>query len=84
VFTQGWQEIQNSDGISNHGNLIYSFKVHYEFFKPVPTAARSEARTLFCRSNTGIVGSNPIRSMDVCPRFSVFLLSYVGTGLESG
>jgi hypothetical protein len=34
-------------------------------------AARSEARTVFGSSNTGIVGSNPIRAMDVCPRFSV-------------
>jgi hypothetical protein len=37
----------------------------------VPMAARSEARTVFCRSNTGIVGSNPTQGMDVCPRFSV-------------
>jgi hypothetical protein len=34
-------------------------------------AARSKARTAFNRSNTGIMGSNPARSMDVCPRFSV-------------
>jgi len=32
---------------------------------------RSEVRTVFGRSNTGIVGSNPIRGMDVCQRFSV-------------
>jgi hypothetical protein len=30
-----------------------------------------EARTVFGRSNTGIVGSNPTRGMDVCPRLSV-------------
>jgi hypothetical protein len=35
------------------------------FMKLVPMTARSEARTLFDRSNTGIVGSS------VCPRFSV-------------
>jgi hypothetical protein len=34
-------------------------------------AARSEARTVFNRSNTGIVGSNLALDMDVCPRFSV-------------
>jgi hypothetical protein len=39
--------------------------------KPVPMADRSEACTVFGRSNTGIVGSNPTRGMDVCPRFSV-------------
>jgi hypothetical protein len=38
---------------------------------PVPVAERSEERTVFGRSNTGIVGSNPTRGMDVCPRFSV-------------
>jgi hypothetical protein len=38
---------------------------------PVPMAARPKARTVFDRSNTGIVGSNPDRGIDVCPRFSV-------------
>jgi hypothetical protein len=38
---------------------------------PVPVAARSNARTVFDRSNTGIVGSNRDRGMDVCPRFSI-------------
>jgi hypothetical protein len=33
---------------------------------PVPMAARSKTR-----SNTGIVGSNPARDMDVSPRSSV-------------
>jgi hypothetical protein len=37
-------------------------------------AERSEARTVFGRSNTGIVGSNPTRGMDVCPRFSASCL----------
>jgi hypothetical protein len=40
-------------------------------FTPVPLAARSKARNVFVRSNTGIVGSNPARGTDVCPRFSV-------------
>jgi hypothetical protein len=29
-------------------------------------AARSEALTVFARSNAGIVGSNPAQGMDVC------------------
>jgi hypothetical protein len=33
---------------------------------PVPMAARSKARTVFGRSNTGIVGYNPARVTDVC------------------
>jgi len=37
----------------------------------VPMAARSKTRTVFDRWNTGIVGSNLARGMDVWPRFSV-------------
>jgi len=38
---------------------------------PVPMAAQSRTRAVFNRSNTGIVGSNPARGMDVCAGFSV-------------
>jgi hypothetical protein len=38
-------------------------------------AARSKARTIFNRSNTRIVGSNPARGMYVYPRFSVLCCS---------
>jgi hypothetical protein len=34
-------------------------------------AVRSKEHTVFNRSNTGIVGSNPAQGMDVCPRFPV-------------
>jgi hypothetical protein len=40
-------------------------------------AARSEARNVFGRSDTGIVVSKPSRGMNVCV-YSVFVLSYVG------
>jgi hypothetical protein len=42
---------------------------------PIPMTAQSKARTVFDRSNTGIVGSNPARGMDVCPRFSMLCCS---------
>jgi hypothetical protein len=32
----------------------------------IAVAARSKARTVFARSNTEIVGSNPTGGMDVC------------------
>jgi hypothetical protein len=51
---------------------------------PNGRAGRAKSRTVFYRSNTVIVGSKPSRDMDVCPRFSVFMLSCVGTGLASG
>jgi hypothetical protein len=39
--------------------------------KSVLMAARSNACTVFGRSNIGIAGSNPARGMDVCSRISV-------------
>jgi hypothetical protein len=51
---------------------------------PITVAARSKTSDVFGRSNTGIVGSNPTRSTDVCQRFSVFVLSCVGSGLATG
>jgi hypothetical protein len=42
---------------------------------PVSIAERSKASTVFGRSNIGIAGSNPAQDMDVCLRFSVFVLS---------
>jgi hypothetical protein len=50
---------------------------------PVTVAARSKAWNVFARLNTGIVGSNPARGMDVCV-YSVFVLSCVGSGLATG
>jgi hypothetical protein len=38
------------------------------FHWPITVAARSKAWTVFYRTNTGIVCSNPIRGMDVCER----------------
>jgi hypothetical protein len=46
-------------------------------------AAMSKARTAFNRSNTGIVGSNPVRGMDVSAFFCV-VLSCVVSGLVTG
>jgi len=45
-------------------------------------AARSRAPTVFDCSNSGIVGSNSARDMDVCAFFYI-VLSYVGRGLAS-
>jgi hypothetical protein len=50
-----------------------------ELFYPVPMAARSKARTAFNRSNTGIIGLNPARDMDMCVfAFLCVVLSCVG------
>jgi hypothetical protein len=58
----------------------------FRFYQlPITVAARSKAWTVFARSNTGIVGSNLTRGMDVCVRvFCVFVVLCVGSGLATG
>jgi hypothetical protein len=54
-------------------------------YKPITVAARSKARTVFACSNTGVVGSNRTRNMDVCVRlFCVCVVLYVGSCLAKG
>jgi hypothetical protein len=49
------------------------------------TLIKLQARTVFARSNIGIVGSNPTRGMDVCVRlFCVCVVLCVGSGLATG
>jgi hypothetical protein len=48
-------------------------------------AVRSKSWTVFARSNTGVVGSNPTRVMCVCARlFCVCVILCVGSGLVTG
>jgi hypothetical protein len=52
---------------------------------PITVAARSKAWTIFARSSTGVVGSNPARGMCVCIRlFCVCVVLCVGNGLATG
>jgi hypothetical protein len=52
---------------------------------PITVAARPEARTVFARSEAGILGSNPIQSMDVSVYvYSVCVGLCVGCGLATG
>jgi hypothetical protein len=51
---------------------------------PITVAARSKARTVFARSNAGIVASNPTQGMDVCVRlFCVCVVLCVGSSLAT-
>jgi hypothetical protein len=43
----------------------------------ITVATPYNARTVFARSNAGIVGSIPIRGMEVSVRLLVFMLFYV-------
>jgi hypothetical protein len=52
---------------------------------PITVAPQSKAWTVFARSNTGIVGSNPTQGMDHCVSlFCVCVLLCVGSGLATG
>jgi hypothetical protein len=48
------------------------------FAQPITVATQSKAWTVFARSNTGDVGSNPIQGMGVCVcAYFVLVLSCV-------
>jgi hypothetical protein len=51
----------------------------------ITVSARSKAWTVFARSNTRLVGSNPTRGMDVCVRlFCVRIVMCAGSDLATG
>jgi hypothetical protein len=52
---------------------------------PITVASRSKTWTVFARSNTGFVGSNPTQGMDVCVRLvCVCVVLCVDSGLATG
>jgi hypothetical protein len=55
---------------------VPDFSCRIRIVQPITVAALSKAWTVFARSNTGIVGSNPTRGIDVCVWvYSAFVLS---------
>jgi hypothetical protein len=64
-------------------NLIPSLTILIAFW-PITMAARSKAWTVFVRSNTTIVGSNPTQGMDICVRLCcVCVVLCGGSGLAT-
>jgi hypothetical protein len=59
-----WYLVEHRDNFNLPFTLVTALRL-------VPMPARSKARTIFNRSNTGIVGSNPDRDRDVCLHFSM-------------
>jgi hypothetical protein len=45
---------------------VFTYRLLYE---PITVAVLTKAKNIFARSNTGIVGSNPTRGIDVCMQF---------------
>jgi hypothetical protein len=67
--------------------VVTYFKLlsRYMSGEPITVAELSKARTVFARSNAGIVGSNPTQFMDVCVRlFCVCVVPCVNSGLATG
>jgi hypothetical protein len=57
----------------------------YMVEQSIAVVARPKAWTLFSRSNTGVVGSNPTQGIDICVRlFCVCVVLCVGSGLATG
>jgi hypothetical protein len=69
----------------NDRNIIYMLCIFVGLYGVLTVAAQSKAWTVFARSNTGVVGSNPTRGMAVCVRlFSVYVVMCIGRGLATG
>jgi hypothetical protein len=59
--------------------------IDYKYSSPITVVMRSKEWTVYHRLNTGIVGSNPTRDMDICVRlFCVCVVLCVGRGLVRG
>jgi hypothetical protein len=73
-----------------HPNFVWNCKLvqllsRMPLTPPITVGVRSKAWTVFARSNTGVVGSNPTQSMDGCLRlFCVCVVLCVGSGLATG
>jgi hypothetical protein len=67
--------------------FLSSYFLSQWFYAAANSTARPKAWTVFARSNTGIVGSNPTRGMDntdVCVRlFYVYVVLCVGSDLAT-
>jgi hypothetical protein len=67
--------------------FLYSCWLFYDLLlaRQITVAEQSKVWTLFAHSNTGIVGSNPTRIMDVYVRlFLVCVVLCVGSGIATG
>jgi hypothetical protein len=66
--------------------VIYGIEVDISYYWrvlrwPITVAARSKAWTVFARSNTGIVGSNPTRCLNICVRVFCICVLCIGSCL---
>jgi len=65
------RDIQEERESMKHGISVSKGLCLYVPNEPVTLTSQSKVRTVFDRSNAEIVGLNPARGLDVCPRFSV-------------
>jgi hypothetical protein len=77
----GHNQCSFAEGVLTGRNTIVGTTQHKE---PITVTAWSKAWTLFARSSSGIVGSNPTWGMDACVRlFCVCVVLCVGSGLAT-
>jgi hypothetical protein len=70
--------------LTEEKSCISEFPIGIWIPEPITVAALSKSWTIFARSNTGVVGSNPTRGMDVCVcLFCVCTVLWVGSGLAT-
>jgi hypothetical protein len=69
---KGWPDLNSGNYLHNIlSRILLSKSASIRIYEsrtislPIIVAARSKARTVFARPNTGIVGSNPTHGMDV-------------------
>jgi hypothetical protein len=65
-FTVTRQQVTRSTCISHITDPLHSVSCVCSFPEPVTVAARPRTRTVFTRSNTGILDLSPARVIDVC------------------
>jgi hypothetical protein len=71
--------------ICHKGNCVPCNKLNCTRSMPITVGAEAKAWTVFAHSNTGILGSNSTRGMDVCVRLlCVCVLLRSGSGLVTG
>jgi hypothetical protein len=78
-----FRECHDYEYMANICQLYHAFGGFYTLLVGYNAGHIGRAVYIFARLNTGIVGSNPARGMDVCV-YSVFVLSCVGSGLATG
>jgi hypothetical protein len=76
-----WWKMNSTGHVARMGDMRNALRI---LETPRTVAEQSKAWNVLACLNTGLVGFNPPRGMDVCLCFFWFVLSCVGCGLAAG